>query len=487
MASEEFILFIDLATDYIDNKFLIKEIKSFIENKNKYGNDSSFGIVIFQEKENPITLYDSKDIDSIIRIIEERWDKRPKSQSYIENGLFEILSYIFRKSTDINRIYRIIIFSDTPSNRSDEYHQAVYDLIIKSKKFSTFIDIIRVGEAEHYDDDVKIKVITSTTFGGTFYCDKKSFNYVLSSLVKSKQEFNVIKVEKEEVLEEDKSFYESLAADLISLDSEDDNVCSVCQFEICPICGKASDEILKCYNCGAKYHGCCIAGYAISDNIGFKHIFHCPQCENLLKLDEDYVDTFYEKDFKDLDLQEIPPMEEVEVNNIVEEELVEEAIEYENYSKIEEPPPIEFFETPEQEPIEFFETPEQEPFEVFEVPEQEPIELFEAPEQEPFELFEAPEQEQPPEKVADLKIDLQKIPPPPPMKKIRIGGYFGTEVELKPEKKPIKIIEPEYKEEIKSITELRPPRKRDSVKFCKMCGMTVKNANVCPNCGAKID
>ncbi len=529
MASEEFILFIDLATDYIDKKFLIKEIKSFIENKNKYGNDSSFGIVIFQEKENPITLYDSKDIDSIIKIIEERWDKRPKSQSYIENGLFEILSYIFRKSTDINRIYRIIIFSDTPSNRSDEYHQAVYDLIIKSKKFSTFIDIIRVGEAEHYDDDVKIKVITSTTFGGTFYCDKNSFNYVLSSLVKSKQEFNVIQVEKEEVLEEDKSFYESLAADLISLDSEDDNVCSVCQFEICPICGKASDEILKCYNCGAKYHGCCIAGYAISDNIGFKHIFHCPQCENLLKLDEDYVDTFYEKDFKDLDLQEIPPMEEVEVNNIVEEELVEdelieEAIEYEEYSEIEQPPPIDLFEVPEQEPFEVFEAPEQEPFEVYEVPEQEPFEVFEVPEQEPFEVFEAPEQEPfevyevpeqepfevfevpeqepfemfevpeqepPPEKVADfsppVEIDLQKIPPPPPMKKIRIGGYFGTEVEIKAEQKQIKIIEPEYKEEIKSITELRPPRKRDSIKFCKMCGMTVKNAQKCPNCGAKID
>ena len=92
MASEEYILFIDLATDYIDKKFLIKEIKSFIENKNTYGTDSSFGIVIFQEEENPITLYNSKDIASIIKIIEKKWDKRPKNQSYIENGLFEILS-----------------------------------------------------------------------------------------------------------------------------------------------------------------------------------------------------------------------------------------------------------------------------------------------------------------------------------------------------------------------------------------------------------
>ncbi len=106
-------------------------------------------------------------------------------------------------------------------------------------------------------------------------------------------------------------------------------------------------------------------------------------------------------------------------------------------------------------------------------------------------MFEVTEQEPPPEKVADfsppVEIDLQKIPPPPPMRKIRIGGYFGREVEFSPEKKPTKIIETQNKEEIKSITELRPPRKRDSVKFCKMCGMTVKNVNVCPNCGAKID
>ena len=73
-----------------------------------------------------------------------------------------------------------------------------------------------------------------------------------------------------------------------------------------------------------------------------------------------------------------------------------------------------------------------------------------------------------------------------PVKKVRVGGYFGQEIEIKPEKKPTKIIEPEYKEEIKSITELRPPRKRPSLKFCKICGMTT-SAKICPNCGAKID
>ena len=128
---------------------------------------------------------------------------------------------------------------------------------------------------------MKIKVITSETFGGTFYCNINQFNDVLGSLVKSKQEFNIIKPEQEQFLEEDKTFYERLAVDLISLDSKDDNVCSVCQFELCPVCGAFSDEIRKCYNCGAKYHGCCIARYSISNNIGFKHIFRCPQCQNI--------------------------------------------------------------------------------------------------------------------------------------------------------------------------------------------------------------
>ncbi|MFW9898954.1 MAG: hypothetical protein ACFFDO_06805 [Candidatus Thorarchaeota archaeon] len=473
--AEEVILYIDLTTDYIGKKDLIKEINAFIENKNKLGIDSSYGIVIFQEEDNPITLYDSKDVNSIIKIIEEKWETRPKSQSYIENGLFEILSYVFRKSREVKKIYQVIILSDTPSKRSDEYQQAVYDLITKSKKFLTFIDIIRVGEAEYYEDDVKIEVITSETLGGTFHCNSNQFSDVLGCLVKSKQEFNIIKPEKEQVLEEDKSFYEKLAVDLISLDPEDKTICSICQFELCPICKAYSDEIHKCYNCNAKFHNCCIAHYSISNNIGFKHIFRCPQCQNLLKLDEDYVDLVYEEELeeKEIAIVKIPEKEiieeKIEAEEEISAEIIEEKIEAEQEisteiieEKVEggkyiEPPPLEH-----KQPIE-----------------------------EKHEL-ELPLEKKVMQTINELKIDLQELPPPPPIKKIKVGGFFGREIEVgaklkEKAKQPIKVLEPQYIEEKKSITELKPPKKRASFKFCKICGSSAKNTVICPNCGANID
>ncbi|MFX0188750.1 MAG: hypothetical protein ACFE8A_13550 [Candidatus Hodarchaeota archaeon] len=483
--AEEVILYIDLTTEYIGKKGLIKEINTFIENKNKLGIDSSYGIVIFQEEDNPITLYDSKDVNSIIKIIEEKWETRPKNQSYIENGLFEILSYIFRKSREVKKIYQVIIFSDTPSKRSDEYQQAVYDLITKSKKFLTFIDIVRVGEAEYYEDDVKIKVITSETLGGTFHCNSNQFSDVLGSLVKSKQGFNIIKPEKEQVLEEDKFFYERLAVDLISLDPEDEINCSICQFELCPICKAYSDEIHKCYNCNAKFHNCCIAHYSISNNIGFKHIFRCPKCQNLLKLDEDYVDLIYEED-----------LEEKEILKIPEKEILEEEIEAgEDISAIIVEEEIEVGEDVNAEIVE--KNIEAEGDISAEIVEEE-IEVGEYLEPPPLEnkqpIEEKHELEQPLEKkvmqtISELKIDLQELPPPPPIKKIKVGGFFGREIEIgsKLKKQPIKVLEPQYIEEKKSITELKPPKKRASFKFCKICGASAKDTVICPNCGASID
>ena len=488
--AEEVILYIDLTTEYIGKKDLIKEIKAFIENKNKFGTDSSYGIVIFQEEDNPIALYDSKDVNSIIKIIEEKWETRPKNQSYIENGLFEILSYIFRKSREVKKIYQVIILSDTPSKRSDEYQQAVYDLITKSKKFLTFIDIVRVGEAEYYEDDVKIKVITSETLGGTFHCNINQFSDVLGSLVKSKQEFNIIKPEKEQVLEEDKSFYEKLAVDLISLDSEDNKICSICQFELCPICKAYSDEIHKCYNCNVKFHNCCIAHYSISNNIGFKHIFRCPQCQNLLKLDKDYVELIYEEDIEELEIKivEVPEKEiikeELELEEDISAEIIEEKIE------AEEDISAEIIEEEIEAEVDVSAEIIEEEIGAGVYVEQPPLE-----QKQPIE--EIHELEQPLEKkvmqtISELKIDLQELPPPPPIKKIKVGGFFGREIEVgaklkEKAKQPIKVLEPQYIVEKKSITELKPPKKRASFKFCKICGTSAKNTVICPNCGANID
>ena len=446
--SEEFIFYIDLITDFVKKKNLIKNIGTFIKEKAKFHTQSSYGLLIFQNDDNPVTLYDETDFEIFTDIVNEKWETREKKRSLFENGLFEILAYIFRKSRESRKNYRVIIISDTASTLSEDYHNALYDLLIKAKKFNTFIDIIRIGGEKFYNDDVKLKVVTSETHGGVLYCnDVKSFLNILMSLVQSKSEFNVVHPEtSSKILEEDKIFYEKLAVDLISLDSEDEEKCDICQKEVCPICSAYSDEVHKCFNCNAKYHACCAAEYSISNNIGFNHLFRCIQCDTLLKLDEEYVEMIYEEEYEEQQEQELATPE------IVEEGIEEEYLE-ENHT--------------EEQLIE-----------------------------EDYEHVVIGEGILNPDK---LKSPPSLNKPPPditPTKKVRVGGYFGQEVRVKlngsnnnlvPSAIESVVSDTEGSTQVKeniSITTLRPPRKI-LIKFCQMCGHTLRGPSTCPICGFK--
>ena len=448
--SEEFIFYIDLTTDFIKKKNLSKSIGSFIKDKEKFNTLSSYGALLFQEDDNPITIYDAKEFEAISDVIDEKWETRETEKSLFENGLFEILAYIFRKSREARKNYRVIIISDTPSLLSEDYHNALYDLLIKAKKFDAFIDIIRLGDQKFYIDDVKLKVVASETHGGVFYCtEAKLFLNILRSLIQSKSEFIVVQPEKDDqIFEEDKIFYEKLAVDLISLDSEEEEKCDICERELCPICDAHSDEVHKCFNCNAKYHACCAANYAIANPIGFNHLFRCVQCDTLLKLDEEYVEMIYREEHE----------EEVEAeltglgiaDGIVEEEHIEE----------------ELFEDEAQS---------------FEEDKEELVigkEIL------------GPEKLRPPPGL---------VKPPPNLispKKVKVGGYFGREISIKTNGLNNDLVPPAtetivsdsdgttlVKEKI-SITSLKPPRK-STIKLCQICGFTLKSTSVCPKCGFK--
>ncbi|MFX1239322.1 MAG: hypothetical protein ACFE8P_16600, partial [Promethearchaeota archaeon] len=77
-------------------------------------------------------------------------------------------------------------------------------------------------------------------------------------------------------------------------------------------------------------------------------------------------------------------------------------------------------------------------------------------------------------------------------KKVRIGGFFGKEIEVKAnanvkEKTPIqtRVVNIKTIDVEKSITSLKPPKKRKAIKLCNICGATVYTSK-CPNCGAHI-
>ncbi len=417
--SEEFIFYLDLSKDFIKKKNLLKSITGFEKEKEKFHSVSTYGLIMFQKKENLITIYDQPDTELITKVINDKWESRENDTSFLENGLFEALAYIFTKSKEKRKNYRVIVFSDTPSGLPEEYHHALYDLLLKAKFFDTFIDIIRVGDAKFFTDDVKLKVMTSETQGGVFYCnDPKLLPDILNSLLQNKTEFSVILPEEDDqFLDEDKLFYEKLAVDLITLDPEDEELCTICNQELCPICEAHSDEIHKCYNCDAKYHLCCAAKYSITNNIGFKHIFRCIKCDTLLKLDEEFVELIFQEDneevFEELEFED----EVLELEN----EIVEDVEEFEGFNN-----PITQQETE-------YSTESTEPVII---------------------------------------------------KKVKIGGYFGHEIEIKTTLNSNEI--PQSSKEPISITSLRPPKKK-TIKLCQICGATVRNRGACPICGAKVD
>ena len=295
-STEEIIFYLDLSTDFLKKKYLIRGLEIFIEENEKSNKKSLYGLVFFKMNKELFTIYNQKP-EKILETIKEIWDEREKDNNYFENGLYEILAYIFKKSRKIRKLYRILVLSDAPSNLSEEYNTALYDLILKAKNFSTYIDIIRVGDQKFYSDVVKLKIMTSETFGGTLYCrNEKHLKKYLSSLVRSREEYSFISSYKEKISPKDYAFFERLATDLISLSPLDYETCFFCDNEVCEICEDPNDELHKCFNCNACFHICCIAKYSAENNIGVPYIFRCPKCEALLKIDEDLIQSFNKMD-----------------------------------------------------------------------------------------------------------------------------------------------------------------------------------------------
>ncbi|MFX1298435.1 MAG: hypothetical protein ACFFD2_26715, partial [Promethearchaeota archaeon] len=254
-----------------------------------------YSLLIFQEEGNPIFITDKKDSGIIANSIDENWKNRPKDQSFFENGLFYIFSYIAETVRKKSKYYRIIVITDTPSDLSDDYQEALFNLVSKIKNFPTFIDIIRVSkEGERFfSDDVKLNVLASDTKGGIFYIkDKKEFTDTIKKLVKSKQYVATFADRPEliKITKEDYAFYNHLAKSLKHSD-EMNLVCYFCNEEVCPICMSVHDLPLVCEDCNKSFHNCCITNYTINHNIGIPNIFRCPnkECDVLLKIDEDEI------------------------------------------------------------------------------------------------------------------------------------------------------------------------------------------------------
>ena len=292
---EDIYFYLDLTKDLLKKKEIIKAIKYYIEEKNKINIKSHYSLLIFQEEGNPIFINDKKDAGIITNSIEENWNSRPKKQSFFENGLFYIFSYIAETVRKKSKFSRIIVITDTPSDLSEDYQEALFNLVSKIKNFPTFIDIIRISESDKrfFSDDVKLVALASDTKGSIFYIeDKKKFSNTIKKLVKTKQFTStfVDQPDRIRISKEDYTFYNHLAKSLKkSKPTMEKLVCHFCNEEVCPICTDIYDIPSHCDDCNARFHNCCITNYTINHNIGIPNILRCPSCDVLLKIDEDEI------------------------------------------------------------------------------------------------------------------------------------------------------------------------------------------------------
>ena len=440
--NEDVYIYLDLTKDLLKKKEIIKVVKYYIAEKNKTNLKGHYSLLIFQEEGNPIFITDKKDSGIITNSIEENWKTRPKEQSFFENGLFYIFSYIAETVRKKSKFNRIIVITDTPSDLSDDYQEALFNLVSVIKNFPTFIDIIRVSEKDErfFSDDVKLNMLASDTKGGIFYIkDKKEFTDTIKKLVKTKQFATTFldSPERITISTEDYAFYNHLAKSLKKSD-EINLVCHFCKEEICPVCASVYDFPSICEDCNTSFHNCCITNHVINHNIGIPNIFRCPNksCDVLLKIDEDEI---------------------IEVSGEVEVSTVKEYMEKEVFEDI--PELIPDKETPT------FSTA---------------MEKWE-------------------EKVEPISEESESISEGEPVKIIRIGGFFGKAYKVKKVGDEIvyekitttfKKSDSEKKEVIPQertvLTDSRT-RKKPTFLICPQCGRQNDSQQIkCDNCGSRL-
>ena len=451
---EDIYFYLDLTKDLLKKKEIVKAIKYYIEEKNKININSHYSLLIFQEEGNPIFITDKKDAGIITNSIEENWRFRPKEQSFFENGLFYIFSFIAETVRKKSKFNRIIVITDTPSDLSEDYQEALFNLVSKIKNFPTFIDIIRISETDKrfFSDDVKLNMLASDTRGSISYIlDRKEFSDRIKKLVKNKQFTSTFadQPDRIQISKEDYAYYNHLAKSLKKPEGVLEKlVCHFCNEELCPVCTDIYDIPLICEDCGTSFHNCCITNYTINHNIGIPNILRCPNCDYLLKIDEDEI---------------------IEVSGEVEVETVKEFMEKEVLAEIPK-------ELPQVKPL---------PKSTFPITKSETEKLDSIPDTNEFNAH------------AEEEV----------IKTVHIGGFFGKAYTVKKlgdkivyervsktatfKPNDLKSGKEEVKQKLASpSTKVIPKRTKKKPNFiiCQQCGTQV-NPNQdkkCPNCGFRI-
>ncbi|MFX1280055.1 MAG: hypothetical protein ACFFA3_11600 [Promethearchaeota archaeon] len=312
--SEDCLIFYGFSPETKRFRKVFNQISNFVKNKIEIDPSGRFNFILYLESGpnylDQFTL-NSEHLLKTLKLLSNDIVKVNTAQGILF-GL-SLLIENFKKTS--KRLFRLLVILDTSaSNIPPNEFSLIEKLINDFRIFPFYIDIISLETQNNEELELLKKIANSCN--GELYQIKNvdDLDPLLTTLVKKK--FDMEYLYSRYILNrhhgETQTVYQSIADRLDAFQGQ--AICSICS-------QKDNKGIMQCPSCGILAHKKCWALWAINLNRVMPHIFRCPNCFYLLKLDEDFViDVQLETNLSDKKLNII---KKKEVNEFLQESNIE--------------------------------------------------------------------------------------------------------------------------------------------------------------------
>jgi hypothetical protein len=283
--SEDTIIFNALTPEITEMDYVYDAIENFCNLKKETDPSDRFNIILFQS-DGPNYLEDfTLNPDHILIVLKSL--EPVMVQANVAGGIMTAITFIIDVYKRISeKVFRLLILTDSKSKKIPEKSIPVLEhLIDKVKDMPFFIDIIQI-DIDNPEEDKKLMNLANRCHGNIHEInDIRTLSSIMEvlSLKREIPEDSFLQGNQYTIPKENRSFYENLADDLVSV--KNDNV-------TCSICFEENDKKkVKCPRCDTQAHKQCWANWANSSNIGISNVFRCANCFNLIKLDKKFVEV----------------------------------------------------------------------------------------------------------------------------------------------------------------------------------------------------
>lgn len=280
--SEDCLIFYGFSPEIKRFRKVFNQISDFVKNKIEIDPSGRFNFILYLESGpnylDQFTL-NSEHLLKTLKLLSNNIIKANSAQGILF-GL-SLLIENFKKTS--NKLFRLLVLLDTSASKIPPYEFSLIEKLINDFRiFPFYIDIISLETQSNEDLELLKKIATSCN--GEFYQikDVDDLDPLLTTLVKKKfaMEYLYSRYKLNRHQGETQTVYLSLA----------DRLDAFHEHAICSICFQEDNKgIMQCPSCGILAHKKCWALWAINLDRVMPHIFRCPNCFYLLKLDRDFV------------------------------------------------------------------------------------------------------------------------------------------------------------------------------------------------------